>query len=258
MCSRQLTHEQVVVIGGSVLPQLRSVRIRCHCCCFVLLLPCVAHNTSQHNVCVYVAVVPAGYYLKSPGQAAPCPKGEWKSGVGADGNCTKCAFGVTTESVASTSELNCTSKSRPRGPTKNTYCGLFVVLCGVVRWQLAVMGLPWVCPLWQRVQFSSKNLQVKAADHILCCMFYCPAAAVVSPGYYASQMNGGIVTAVAVCPQKWYCGGGRPVGPFDPLRPTWIAPTDTTVKACPDGLWTQSMGATTLQQCCKCLLTVAS
>lgn len=54
------------------------------------------------------AVVPAGYYLKSPGQAAPCPMGEWKSGEGPSGNCTKCAFGVTTLTEGSTAESNCT------------------------------------------------------------------------------------------------------------------------------------------------------
>lgn len=53
-------------------------------------------------------MVPAGYYLKAPGQAAPCPKGEWKSGTGSNGNCTKCAYGVTTEFEASVSEDNCT------------------------------------------------------------------------------------------------------------------------------------------------------
>lgn len=53
-------------------------------------------------------VIPAGYYLKGPGQVAPCPKGEWKSGVGLSANCTKCAFGVTTLAEASTSIDNCT------------------------------------------------------------------------------------------------------------------------------------------------------
>ena len=60
-------------------------------------------------VCIFLsAVVPAGYYLKAPGQIAPCPKGEYKSGVGTNGNCTKCAFGVTTTAEASISVDNCT------------------------------------------------------------------------------------------------------------------------------------------------------
>jgi len=53
-------------------------------------------------------VVPAGYYLKAPGQIAPCPKGEWKSGIGSNGNCTKCAFGVTTAAEGSTTIDACT------------------------------------------------------------------------------------------------------------------------------------------------------
>lgn len=53
------------------------------------------------------AVVPPGYFLKGPGQVAPCPAGEWKSGVGAAANCVKCAFGVTTASIASTSADAC-------------------------------------------------------------------------------------------------------------------------------------------------------
>ena len=53
-------------------------------------------------------MVPAGYYLKAPGQVAPCPKGEYKAAFGPNGNCTKCAFGVTTAREGSTSVDNCT------------------------------------------------------------------------------------------------------------------------------------------------------
>jgi hypothetical protein len=58
-----------------------------------------------------IAVVGPGYYLKGPGQVAPCPRGEWKAGIGSDGNCTRCALGVTTLDIAASSELNCTSGS---------------------------------------------------------------------------------------------------------------------------------------------------
>jgi hypothetical protein len=61
------------------------------------------------------AVVPAGYYLKGPGQVAPCPQGEWKAGVGTDGNCTKCAVGIDTPRMASTSEADCSCKNSCRG-----------------------------------------------------------------------------------------------------------------------------------------------
>lgn len=54
------------------------------------------------------AVVPAGYYLKTPGQAAACPKGEYKAGIGAAGACDKCPVaGVTTEKEASESPDAC-------------------------------------------------------------------------------------------------------------------------------------------------------
>lgn len=52
-------------------------------------------------------VVPAGYFLKSPGQVAPCPKGEYKAGTAAAAACTPCAGGVTTAGEASTSEAAC-------------------------------------------------------------------------------------------------------------------------------------------------------
>jgi len=53
-------------------------------------------------------VVPEGYYLKGPGQVAPCPKGEYKAGFEALPSCTKCAAGVSTKTEASTSEAACT------------------------------------------------------------------------------------------------------------------------------------------------------
>lgn len=53
------------------------------------------------------AVVPAGSYLKNPGQVAICPKGEWKAGTTAAGNCTKCAMGVTTQKEGATSAKEC-------------------------------------------------------------------------------------------------------------------------------------------------------
>ena len=52
-------------------------------------------------------IVPAGYYLKGPGQVAPCPKGEYKKDTGAAASCSKCAAGVTTLKEASTDETAC-------------------------------------------------------------------------------------------------------------------------------------------------------
>jgi hypothetical protein len=66
-------------------------------------------------------------------------------------------------------------------------------------------------------------------------------------------MNGVIVTAVAVCPQKYYCGGGTPVSAFDPRQPSWASPNDNTIKACPQGTWTDNVGARSLAQCSEYL-----
>lgn len=55
-------------------------------------------------------IVPAGYYLKAPGQVAPCPQGEYKEGLGTAANCTKCAFGVTTPTEAAVHRNSCSSE----------------------------------------------------------------------------------------------------------------------------------------------------
>ena len=55
----------------------------------------------------WTAVVPAGSYLKSPGVAALCPRGEYKSGLVDAGSCDRCAFGVTTAQEGSTSVGDC-------------------------------------------------------------------------------------------------------------------------------------------------------
>ncbi len=46
-----------------------------------------------------------GYFLQGPGVAAACPKGEYKAPTSA--SCVKCAYGVTTADVASSSEAAC-------------------------------------------------------------------------------------------------------------------------------------------------------
>lgn len=63
-----------------------------------------ATGQSRATACV----VPEGFYLKGPGQVAPCPKGEYKVGFTTVASCSKCAAGVTTASQASTSPDNCT------------------------------------------------------------------------------------------------------------------------------------------------------
>lgn len=60
------------------------------------------------RLCYPHTVVPAGHYLKAPGQVAPCPQGEWKAGASANSSCTKCASGVNTPTEGSTSADACT------------------------------------------------------------------------------------------------------------------------------------------------------
>lgn len=52
-------------------------------------------------------VAPAGYFLKGPGQVAPCPVGEFKATQGNDASCTACGAGITTAASASTSATAC-------------------------------------------------------------------------------------------------------------------------------------------------------
>lgn len=51
------------------------------------------------------AVVAEGNYIQGPGSVAACPKGEYKSPTAAA--CLKCAYGVTTAGIGSSSEAAC-------------------------------------------------------------------------------------------------------------------------------------------------------
>lgn len=50
----------------------------------------------------------AGYYLRTPGVAALCPKGEYAPGRNLATRCTRCPDGVTTPTEGAESVLNCT------------------------------------------------------------------------------------------------------------------------------------------------------
>jgi hypothetical protein len=69
------------------------------------------------------AVIPAGYYLKAPGQVAACPMGEWKGGVGGAANCSRCPFGVTTGAIATREAKDCAGEQR-LGPAWGQGLGL--------------------------------------------------------------------------------------------------------------------------------------
>jgi hypothetical protein len=76
--------------------------------------------------------------------------------------------------------------------------------------------------------------------------------AVLSPGFYAALTNGSRITAAQTCPQKYYCPGGTPLGPFNPANPAARPPQELTVVPCPDGMWTQQPGATGVSECGEC------
>lgn len=123
-------------------------------------------------------MVPEGYYLKGPGQVAPCPKGEYKSGFAEAAACTKCAAGATTEAVASTYKDNCTILLR---------------------------------------------------------------------SYYADSMDGAAINSTRKCPQSFVCPGGKASAAFDPTKPT--ATSDTAVLQCPNGTYTENIGASSSSAC---------
>jgi hypothetical protein len=128
-------------------------------------------------------VVPEGYYLKAPGQVAPCPKGEYKSGFTEAASCTKCAAGSTTRAVASIHKDNCT---------------------------------------------------------------------VLLRSYYAASMDGVAINSTRKCPQSFVCQGGEASAAFDPNNPTET--TGTTVMQCPEGTYTENMGASSSNACSELLL----
>jgi hypothetical protein len=70
------------------------------------------------------------------------------------------------------------------------------------------------------------------------------------------EEDGQLLTAFAVlCMCVLCCGvgsGGTPVAAFDPRRRLLQAAADDTIKRCPDGTWTQNVGASTVEQCCEC------
>lgn len=76
----------------------------------------------------------------------------------------------------------------------------------------------------------------------------CLLPAVLSPGFYAASISGSTITT-ASCPQKHYCAGGQPRGAFNLSSPD---ASDTTIRPCPDGMWTNSTGSRSLSECCEC------
>jgi hypothetical protein len=77
------------------------------------------------------------------------------------------------------------------------------------------------------------------------------AHAVLVPGYYASHLSAdGLVDGVTVCPQSSYCPGGAVSTNASGSRR--LAQLNSTgLIPCPDGLWTQWVGAVAIEECRK-------
>jgi hypothetical protein len=80
-----------------------------------------------------ICTAPAGWYVKSPGVVAPCPKGEYKSVQSLATSCTACGEGISTVNTASTAQTACVvllpgykaTLDSPTSPTKitaTTFC----------------------------------------------------------------------------------------------------------------------------------------
>jgi hypothetical protein len=75
------------------------------------------------------------------------------------------------------------------------------------------------------------------------------ACSVVLPSYYPAEVTDGAVTSAHLCPQKYVCPGGGVTAAFNSSSPDVL--TGTTMLKCPDGTWTQTTGASGLNQCSK-------
>lgn len=73
--------------------------------------------------------------------------------------------------------------------------------------------------------------------------------AVLVAGYYASHVSAdGLVDSVTVCPQRSYCPGGAvSVSASGSRRLAQL--NSTGLIPCPDGLWTQWVGAIAFEEC---------
>lgn len=73
--------------------------------------------------------------------------------------------------------------------------------------------------------------------------------AVLLPGVFAASIAAsGVVTATGFCPPDFVCPGGKPTQTFDPSNPSSTL-SETTVQACPDGMWTKEFGSASLEDC---------
>lgn len=96
-------------VGAKLLNQIhgRQCDVRCNRLIgyfFSVSLPTYPH-THKHRV--ISTGVPPGYFLKAPGQAAPCGQGTYKTSTVPSVLCTACPSGTTTEREGSPSADAC-------------------------------------------------------------------------------------------------------------------------------------------------------
>jgi hypothetical protein len=79
----------------------------------------------------------------------------------------------------------------------------------------------------------------------------CSLLAVLLPGVFAASIApSGAITATGFCPQGSVCPGGKPAQPFNPTgNLSASSVSNTTVQACPDGMWTKEVGSRSLLDC---------
>jgi hypothetical protein len=182
-CCSQVSHDKSLacvhtLIGTVAIAGLKRAvhfpvrcRNRCHCSSRQLQvvrvarcprnIVCGVHHTRSNSAALrarlssrctshfcLAAVVRAGYYLTPEGQAAPCPRGEWRADSNATTNCTKCAAGVNTGGMASASESECRGKQLLQGswiaaafssPVQTVQC--WACLCVCLRHSLSPTGV---------------------------------------------------------------------------------------------------------------------
>lgn len=98
-----------------------------------------------------------------------------------------------------------------------------------------------------------------STPHTVCACLSLPHAfprpAVVLRGFYASKLTrpSRMITETKQCPQGYVCKGGIPSAIFNPEDPTALPNSEPTIKRCDKNQWTKEIGATSEEQCCKCL-----
>lgn len=94
-----------------------------------------------------------------------------------------------------------------------------------------------------------RNLSCCCSCCCCCCFGVHLCAAVLLPGYYAGSFNAdGSIASTLVCPQGFFCSGGN-VTAAPTSNSTQAAGAGAT--ACPFGAWTQTYGASALEECCE-------